>query len=45
MARMPPEAANAVNVIATYLASVGDQVPAEVIRALEALAVEGSDNA
>ena len=38
MARMTPEEANAVNVVATYLASAGDQVPAEVVRAMETLA-------
>ena len=38
MARMTPAEANAVNVVATHLASLGDQVPAEVVRALETLA-------
>jgi hypothetical protein len=35
---MTPEEANAVNVIATYLASATDPIPAEVVRALEVLA-------
>jgi hypothetical protein len=35
---MTPEEANAVNVVATFLAGVAGQVPAEVVRALETLA-------
>jgi hypothetical protein len=35
---MTPEEANAVNVVATYLASIGEAAPAEVVRALEVLA-------
>lgn len=38
MARMTPEEANAVNVLATYLAGTHDTVPDEVARAMEILA-------
>jgi hypothetical protein len=38
MARMTPEEANAVNVVASYLAGKADPLPAEVARALETLA-------
>jgi hypothetical protein len=38
MARMTPEEANAVNVVASYLAGAGVELPHEVARALETLA-------
>lgn len=38
MARMTPEEANAVNVLATYLAGMAEAPPTEVVRALERLA-------
>ena len=38
MARMTPAEATAVNVLASYLAGVGQSLPSEVVRALETLA-------
>lgn len=38
MARMTPGEANAVNVVISYLAGRGDELPGEVIRGLEMLA-------
>jgi len=38
MARMTPQEGNAVNVLASYLVGRGDQLPVEVVRALETLA-------
>ncbi|HST48103.1 hypothetical protein [Jatrophihabitans sp.] len=38
MARMTPAEATAVNVLASYLAGMGQSLPAEVVRALETLA-------
>ena len=38
MARMTPAEATAVNVLLGYLAGKGDQLPREVVRALEILA-------
>ena len=38
MARMTPEEANAVNVVASYLAGAHESIPDEVARALETLA-------
>jgi hypothetical protein len=38
MARMTPEEANAVNVVASYLAGVHQTIPDEVARAMETLA-------
>ncbi len=38
MARMTPEEANSVNIVVSYLAGRGDDLPDEVVRSLETLA-------